>query len=264
MASTPHLDLFTASPRNGSPFSMAQLRRAQAKGPLTDFLRFQALADVVYQWDDFYSKALDTTNMYTVAAGASATAFAISAAVEDGAIRGVSGATAATSGLQFSMPSTVLTGARNAGMEIRFRTSVVTETRLEMGFVDALPAVNTSLVNSLATPTFNTVAKGALYVFDNASAVDTSGLYMIGSGVSASKVAVTAPLPAADVYTTVRLQLNGQYVRMWVDGTLVAAPTAVGLTAADALKFVFSHKKSDTTTSNIDIDYLAVWKDRNN
>ena len=253
-----------AYPRSGFVLSAAELRRAYARGPLERFLRFYAKRDVVLLFDDFMTKALDATNLYTVATGATATAFAPSQTLEDGVLRGVSGTTAATSGLQFQIPVTGFTGSKNAGCEVRWQTSVVTETRIEMGFVNALPAVNTSIVNNLTTPTYNTTATAALYLFDNASSTNTGGLYMIGSAVSATKSATTTTYPTAATYQTVRIQVNGTKVSMWVDGILVAQPTADGLTAADALKFVFSHKKNDTTTSNVDIDYIAVWKDRNN
>src|ERR1051326_922707 len=139
-----------AYPRSGFPLSVGELKKNVLRGPLFSFLKYQASRDTLTFFDDFFLKALDATNLYTIATGSTATAFAPSQTLEDGVLRGVSGTTAATSGLQVSLPATVFTGSRNAGCEIRWQTSVVTETRIEMGFVDAFPAVNTTLVNSLA------------------------------------------------------------------------------------------------------------------
>lgn len=250
---------------NDSPFPLSDAfisRFKSSRGWELDFLKARASKSRSFEHYDFNIKALDTTNVWSVAAGASATTWAVLAAA-GGWIRGVSGATAATSGLQLSMPTSYWTGAANAGFAILYRLSVITETRVEMGFVNALPAVNTPIVNSLVTPTFNTAATGALWVYDNASAVTTSGLYTIGSAAAAQKVATTTQRPVAATTHFAAIEVIGQTVTLWLGD--VSAPMAtltLGVTAADALIPVFSHKKSDTTTSNVDIDTIWTWSGR--
>lgn len=253
---------FQPYPRSGWPLSVRELRKGQENSPQFYFSRFQALHDVFFFEDDFMYKALNTTNLYTANAGATATAFA-AGTLEDGNIRGQTGTTAATSGLQVILPVAHFTGSRNYGCEVRWQTSAVTNIRIECGFVDALPAVNTNIVNSLTTPSYNTTAKAALYVFDNASATNTLGLYTIGSsGAAAAKQAFTSPVPTASQFTTLRIQANSTEVNLFVDGIFVGyAPS--GITAADSVEWCFSATKADTSNANIDIDYLMLWKDRN-
>jgi hypothetical protein len=254
---------FKPYPATGWPLGERELLKSQTPNPLEYFLRYYALHDVYLFRDDFDGKALNTTNTYTVAAGSTATTWAISQTIEDGLNRGVTGTTAATSGLQIQYPATIFTGSRNAGCEVRWQTSDITEVRVEIGFTSGtLPAVNTTLVNSLTTPTFNTVTSAVLGVYDNASATTTMGLYSIGSAVSATKTAFTAPVPVNSTFQTVRLQINGTKATMWVNGINVAQPTADQVTAADVLAFVVSVKASNTTSKNVDLDYVLLWKDR--
>lgn len=249
-------------PYSGNARDRAALRRHMGKGDLFHFLDFDS-RDTFHVHDDFDAKAVDSTNVYTLATGATATAFTITA-IEDGATRGVSGTTAATSGLQIYIPNKLWYGDRNCGMEVRYRLSAITEIRFECGFVDALPAVNTTCVNNLTTPTFNTVADGALYVYDETGGTTTTGMYTIGSSISAAKVATTTNRPVAATWQTVRLQIIGDLVYMWVDGLPLASPSATQhIEGGNGLLAVLcSQKTANTTSKNIDIDYVRVWKDR--
>lgn len=244
------------------PLSLKVLRKFTGKGPRHDFLATLASRNYAVEKFDFNIKALDTTNQWTVAAGATATTWAVRGEA-GGWIRGVSGTTAATSGLQLSIPTSYFTGAAVAGMAIRWRTSVITETRFEMGFVNALPSVNTTVVNSLATPTFNTTATAALFVFDHTGSTTTAGLYTDGSAVAAQKTAVTTNLPTADTSHFAAVEVNSTGVMLWLgDAEQPVAVHSGAVTAADALLPVVSHKKSNTTTSNVDIDTIWLWSGR--
>ena len=249
-----------AYPTNGFPLSKAELAKTLDLGnPVYEFLEHYAKRDVVFFFDDFGQKALNTTNDWSVAAGNTATTWARVAGTS-GLLRGVAGTTAATSGLQIYGANKDWNGTLNSGMEIRFRDSVILEGRLEMGFVDALAAVNTNLVNSMSTPTFNTVATAALFMYDHTGSTITQGLYTDGSGVSAQKTAITSGLTAA-TFTTVRIQIIGQTVHLWIDGTFMTSLTS-GITAADTMVPCFASKSSDTTDRNINIDFIGVWSDR--
>lgn len=250
-----------AHPMQGYPLSDAEIYKKMARNPLSEFLRFQS-RDRVHFFDDFLVDTINLDN-YVLAAGATATAFAHSAHAS-GIVRGASGTTAATSGLQIYTPA-MWYGDQFAACEIRMRTSVITETRLEMGFADALPAVNTSVGNNLSTPTFNTAADVAMYLFDDASSTVTSGLYTDGTSITAAKTATTSGRPTANTFITVRLQLVVNHVLMWVNGQLLASHNTAGtdyIEGGTACRFFLSHKKSNTTDSNIDIDYIRVWQAR--
>ena len=258
-------------PQPGFPLSRRELRKVFQFGPEYDFLDHYALRDVQHFKDDFDGKALDTTNDYSVAAGATATTWAMLSGGENGLLRGISGTTAATSGLQLSRPG-VFKSAENIGIEVYFVPSVVTETRFEIGFVNSLPAVNTTIVNSLTTPTLNTATDAALYVFDNASSTNTSELVTVSSvssGQANKQVCSPSQLPTAATFQHVRLECKGNNAFLWVNGKLVAQQTGTGASSAinpatAVLPVFMSHKKSDTTTSNIDIDYVRVYSDRLN
>lgn len=250
---------------NDSPFPLSDAfigRTGAVRGYMQDFMKARASKTRSFETFDFNVKALDTTNQWTVAAGATATTWAVRGEA-GGWIRGVSGTTAATSGLQLSIPTSYFTGTSNAGVAFLWRPSVITETRFELGFVNALPSVNTNVVNSLATPTFNTTATAALFVFDHTGSTTTAGLYTDGSAVAAQKTALTTQLPVAATTHFVAIEVIGQTVMLWLND--VSAPVATltsAVTAADALIPVFAHKKSDTTTSNVDIDTIWTWSAR--
>lgn len=247
-------------PGRGTVFPMSKkaLRKNNQFSPQYDFMEFLATRDFAFDVFDFNVKALDTTNQWTVAAGATATTWAVRGEA-GGWIRGVSGTTAATSGLQLSIPTAYWTGSAKAAFAIGYRPSVITETRFEMGFVNALPSVNTNIGNNLTTPTFNTTTTAAIYLFDHTGSTTTSGLYTIGSAASAQKAQTTTYRPTAAGYHFVYIEVNGQTVSLYTgDSDAPIATLTSAVTAADALIPVSAHKKSDTTTSNIDIDFIAV------
>lgn len=262
-------------PSPGVPLSRRQLRKAfpgAGYGPMYDFLDNIAIRDVEMFEDDFNGKALNTTNDYSVAAGSTATTWAIVSGGQNGLVRGISGTTAATSGLQLYRPGANFLSAQNIGIEVYFLSSVVTETRFEIGFVNALPSVNTTIVNSLSTPSFNTVTDGCVYCFDDHSSTVTSELVTVSSVSSGQANKVTASPANAMVAATfqhVRLELKGNNAFLWLNGFLVAQQTGTGASSAvnpatGLIPVIMSHLKSNTTTSNIDIDYVRVWSDRLN
>jgi hypothetical protein len=248
-------------PISGYPLSDAELSKKMGKNPLYEFLRFSS-RDRVHFYDDFLGDTINLDN-YVLATGATATAFA-HAAHASGIVQGASGTTAATSGLQIYTPA-MWYGDQYAGCEVRFRASVVTETRLECGFVDALPSVNTAVGNNLSTPSYNTAADVAIYLYNDASATKTSGFYTDGTAIAPVKTATTTGRPTANTFITVRIQLIGNQGYMWVDGKLLAAHNTAGtdyIEGGTALRFFLDHKKSDTTDSNVEIDYIRCWQAR--
>ncbi len=240
------------------PFSRAQLlKKLSPYNPIFQSLDRLATKDVYHFKDDFDGKAFNATDTWAVAAGDTATTWANTAALS-GITRGVTGTTAATSGLQ--LYSTVLfSGDKYGEAEIRWKTSEIDELRFEFGFVDALPSINTTIVNNLSTPTFNTTAKGALYLYNHTSATTTTGLYAIGTGVSANKTATTTQRPTDGAYTVWRVKLFGNMMLAWVDGVLMGSAAIEG---GDSLILAVSVKNNSTTSQNVDLDYLEYWCDR--
>jgi hypothetical protein len=254
-------------PRNGYPLSEAELRLKMGNNPLFEWLRFYS-RDRIHFFEDFLTTAAgtestDLLDQFTTATGATATVFT-HAAHQSGIINGVSGTTAATSGLQLYTPA-IWSGDLYAGCEVRLRTSVITEQELSVGFASTLPAVNTNVINSLATPTFNTTANGAMYVQNHATATTTSGLYTIGTAITAAKTATTTHRLVADTFSTIRIQLVVNQVFMWINGQLVVSHNTAGtnyIEGGTLASFFISSKRSDTTDSTVHVDYIRLWQAR--
>lgn len=250
------------TPEYGYPRSLPELRKFHQRGAEFDFMKLDT-KDYVHLFEDFLqaSATAEIADKFTVAAGATATTWTTSA-YAGGMVRGASGTTAATSGLQISTPA-IWYGDQYAGCEVRVRNSVITEQRLEIGFADALPSVNTLISSNLSTPTFNTAADVAIYLQDHATATTTSGFYTDGTSITAAKTATTTNRFAADTWYTVRIQLMVNQARLWINGIPMVSHKTPGtdyIEGGTALKFVISSKRSDTTDSNIDIDYIRVWQ----
>lgn len=256
-------------PQIGSPLSERELKRFTQRSAEYEFLRYMT-TDRRHFFEDFGSPVADgfvaATNIghliYTTP-GATATGF-VHLAHPDGVIRGVSGTTAATSGLKIATPVEYL-GDLMCGMETRIRTSVITDTRIEVGFASTSPAISTKYVNSLSTPTFNTTANGAFYVYDHLTATTTSGLYTIGTSITAAKTATTTNRIVADTWQRVRLQVVTNHVYVWVDGIPLVKHNTSGtnyIEGGTAAAWVISVVRADTTDANNDIDFVRLWQDR--
>jgi hypothetical protein len=256
-------------PQIGSPLSERELKRFKQRDAEYEFLRYLT-TDRRHFFEDFGSPVADgfvaETNIghliYTTP-GATTTGFA-HVAHADGVIRGVSGTTAATSGLKIATPVEYY-GDQMCGMEVRYRTSVITEERIEMGFASTSPSINTKYVNSMATPTFNTTANAALDLYDHATATTTSGLYTIGTAITAAKTATTTNRPVADTWQTIRIQVVTNHVYVWVDGIPLVKHNTSGtnyIEGGTAAAWVFSVVRSDTTDANQELDYVRTWQNR--
>lgn len=252
-------------PTAGNTLTNLELKkRLGGKGPLYEFLSPYATGSTVNFLDDFALAALDLSSWTVATAGGTATTWAITVAA-NGLLRAVAGTTAATSGNRATTPK-IWTGSNNMGCEVRFKTSDITETRIELGFIDAVPAASTSTpcVNSLVTPTFNTVADAALFVYNHTGSTTTSGLYTIDStavtGI-AQKAATTTNRPVNATFQTVRITLQGAIASLWVDGVKLAV-TSAAIKPTTTCVFQMSTLGNSTTSQNLDVDYVRVWSDR--
>ena len=270
---------FGISPIPGYPMSMYQLERwaGGSHSKAAQWLARLASADVYRKFYDFDDKALDATNWWTVAAGATATTWAV-AAGENGILRGITGTTAATSGLILRTDLAHFTGVGNCGMELAGRVDVVTEVRVEIGFVNAVTSVNTNFTNNLSTPTVNTVADGAWHVYDHTGSTYTTELLTAGgAGTTPNKfVDATQQLYVAATYSggrplagstkVTRLQLlqtgSATVAAVAFENGIFQAQSAANSLDAAALVWAINVKASNTTSKTYDIDSLEMWADR--
>lgn len=254
---------------NDSPFPISDAfigRFETTKGYHTDFLKLRAGRSRSFDVYDFNVKALDTTNQWTVAAGAGATTWAVLAAA-GGWIRGVTGTSSGVSGLQLSIPTKYWAPTNIAGMAVLYRLSSITEIRVEMGFADALPAVNTTVVNNTSTggATFNTATAGAMALYHHSGTSTISGLYTIGTTASGAGVATAAAArPQSSVEHFVVIECNGSGAAMWASDLSgpVAVSGSTALTSTDGLIPFISIKGNDGTSKNVDIDAIFTWSGR--
>lgn len=246
---------------NLNPFPLADgfIQSFMQKGRHRDFLAARASTSRSFEHYDFNIKALDTTNVWTVAAGSGATTWAVRAEA-GGWIRGVGGTSSAVSGLQISIPQKYWTGTSGAGFAALIRLSDISECRLTCGFADALPSVNTRIVNSLTTPSFNTATAGAMYLYDHTGTTTTSGLYTIGTSSTAARVATTTNRFVNATTLFVAVEVIGRTARAWVgNGNNPLASQTNAMTPTDGLIPFIEYQQSDGSTSNCDIDTIWTW-----
>jgi hypothetical protein len=252
-------------PIDGYPTSLAALRRALGRSPLYNILGKNQTQDMFHAVDDFWGDTINL-DLYAVAngGGASVASFATQV-LEDGWIRATTGTAADDTASASLIGPAIYFGARNPGIEIRFRpVTAVTEARIEMGLIDVVPGSNKSAINSLTTPTVNTsVVEAALYVYNHTGSTTTNELVTIGSAVAAQKSTFTPPtaITAATAYT-MRLQVDSLGVLLWMDGKLVAT-LASGIAGTVGLCPWVRVSASNATSKSVELDYIETWKQRN-
>lgn len=275
-------EIFRGAPRAGFPMSMAELRKSYAKGPLYDFLRFYARRDVVSYFDDFNYITLEA-DKWTAAngGGASVASFAINTQ-QNGVIRGTTGTANGVTASASLIGPVIYAPALNPGIEVRFKTvTASTSVRMEVGFIDAVPASNTASFNSMdgtgAVPTMF-AANSVTGAIDTSATAAFFNLVTIGSATNqlARRTAGTTGLAAAGTYQTIRLQVfsedssvaNAAWAAMWHNGLLVATmdgSTTAGVGAVNGSVLLAPwvyFEAINATSKSLDIDYIHTWSDR--
>ncbi len=248
---------------SSTPFPLfdSVIRKFTGKGPRFDHLAMRADGSRSFEKHDFNrSVGADVTNVWTVAATSTATTWAM-LAEPGGWIRGVTGASVATAGLQLYAPNKMWNGTTGCGFASLIRISAITDIRVEQGFADVIPAVSTTAVN-LASNAFQSVTVGAVYLYDHLTAsvsVTTTGLYTVGASVAYSAVATTTNRYVASTALFVAVEIDGTTVRMWAGspGQPLATKTAALEAATGLIPFIAI--KGAGATKNVDIDALWTW-----
>jgi hypothetical protein len=263
--------------KNGTPGSLAELRKMMGVGKMYDFLKFQADPDVQYFFDDFHGDTINLDNWALAnSSGTGAADFAFTAG-RGGWVRGATGTTDDGS-ISMVGPATWY-GDANANFEIRFKCDLSTAINLEVGLIDAVPSSNNGGVNDEDTPTLN-ASDAALFSIDTDETYTKWGFYTKGSTASfnAAKTAsgliagtigssYTTGVHDADEFVTMRVALRGDRAYGWINGTLVAehneAKVAAGCVEGGiALRpWIYARTRS-TTTHLVTVDYVRCWQDR--
>lgn len=261
---------------NSSPFplSVRNLDQRVGNARIKDFLNMRADRDYALERHDFNrSITADVTNTWTVANGGTATTWAALAAA-GGWIRGITGTTTASAGLQMYQPTKYWTGTSGAGCAFLYKATVVEGLTIEMGFVDALPSINSTVVNNATTPTFNTSVDVAMFLYQHTSgnstaAPDRVGLYTNNSSAATAQKSVqtiatlgAAPGPVAATEHFVAIELVGTTVMCWIGGQDEPLKLTSAITAANGVLPFFSVKGANSTSKNVDIDTIWTWSGR--
>ena len=259
---------------NDSPFPLSDafIGRTGARGYMADLLKARASRSRSFEAYDFNIKALDTTNVWTTACGATTTDWAVLAAA-GGWVRGVTGTTTATAGLQLYQPQKYWTGTSTGGVAFLWKSNVVQGVTIEMGFANALPSINTTVINNATTPTFNTSVDVAMYLYQhdgNATAAPTRvGLYTnnSSSGTAQKSLATISTLgdkpgPAAATEHFVAIELQGTNVLLWQGDLSAPLVLTDGVTAANGMIPFFAVKGNNSTSKSVDIDAMFTWSGR--
>lgn len=257
---------------NPFPLSDKFIESTGMRGRKFDLLSFRASRNLSLECDDFNYKAINTTHTYTACSGGTATAWAVQAAA-GGWIMGDTGVTTACAALQLYRPTKYWTGSAKAGMAVLWKSDVVEGVTVEIGFVDALPAINTTVINNATTPTFNTSVDVAMFLYQhtgNATAAPNRvGLYAANSSAAtAQKSVVTigavggAPGPAAATEHFVAIELIGTTVYCWIGDGGVPLKLTSAITAANGVIPFISVKGANSTAKQVSIDAIWTWSGR--
>jgi len=157
-------------------------------------------------------------------------------------------------------------GDKDCGMEVAFKTDVVTNLHFEIGFVDALTDKTLGAINDIDTPTLTNGAGDAAFVcMDTDQTLTTMALVTVGSGAiaAAGKVDISTLAPTADTLMVVRIQLLGNNVVAIVNDNktyeVFRAPAIEGGTAV----FAYAYFQNRSAAEHIvDIDWFETWGDR--
>jgi hypothetical protein len=253
-------------PRSGTLLEERTLRRVgAANSPLNQYLRRFASHSKRYFRDDFEGDTINLDN-YALGNGGGASSVAFAANVQEGgAILATTGtANDATASESLIMPLTWY-GDRFAGMEVLFKPSALTEIKVEIGFIDGVPASNTSGVNNISTPTFYS-ADAALFHFNHTGSTTTCGFYTVGS-TSNQPDAVTAitSTVSSSAWNRVRVQLFTNNAACWLNGQLVANhhTDANGYVEGGVALAPWVYVRANSATSKtLSVDQIEVWGDR--
>ena len=255
-------------PQSGYPLSRAEIGKFTRKGPIQEFLDYLATRDVITVFDDFKQIAYDS-NMWAVAngGGASVASFAVLLG-SNGSLRGTTGTG------NGDTASASLIGPKNwygdayASVECKWTPiTAVTETRIEIGFVDVVPGSTKPVVNVLATPSVNTsVVDCALDTYDHTSTTTTNQLTTIGGSITAAKTTFTAPTAiAAATAVTSRILLVANQAYLWRDGSPVVKHNTAAtdyIEGGNGVAFWATVRASNATSKSLDLDYVRLTQER--
>ena len=225
--------------------------------------------DVAYYETKFMGETLPA-DLWTTVAGTGATAFAVPATpILGGAIRAATGTDATGANRRVNLfGAPIMAGDHNCGVEVRIRLSAITSIELEVGFVDSMTNLLSSIEPVVTDPdgalTFAAgVGDAALIGLYTDETANTLLMATKGSGAlnaGACDVFTITTLPTANEWAVFRMQLAGNTATAFVGANRQAQ--RVSAIEGGTLVRPWVYVGGVTATSrNCDIAYIRYWLD---
>lgn len=229
---------------------------------LYQFLEYYSVG--VSKWeDDFKGDTLDGKYQST-ASGTGAVAAATNDGAENGECRLVTGTD--NGGRSDLSLGRHYYGQNNAIIAVRLKVSAITSVKIEVGFTDVISGTDAGAVATKATPTFN-ATDCAVWILDTTNNANWEGVATPTGDTNPATTVAAGRAPVAATFETMMVALVDNvvyYMAFDANDNLNYGPTAqTGGPSSDVLltPWVFVQARN-TTSKNLDIDYMRVWQRR--
>lgn len=229
--------------------------------------------------DDFLDDTLDVAFWTVNKTSGATTNFAVQAAgsvaTTGGVITDDPSASSGEGCLIYGHP--VWSGDKNCGMAVRFQMDAVTNSEVEIGFVDPLTSYSSTpaAITDIDTPAIgNGAVTVALWSYDTSQTLTTSALVMDGDATYATtKVNVGTFVPTLATYYTVVIQCRGlgadavlrDSVRCGIldstGMTLFDVTSSLAFEGATLVHPIIWHQNKTAARHIMQIDRVTVWGD---
>lgn len=223
-------------------------------------------ANVVRFLDDFLGDVIaDQWNAHlgTDNGTGAATAIAINAAI-GGTLRlttGDSNASLAADGVVLDSALNWKAAQGNLTFEARVKVDVITGVQIFVGLTDQVSALEMPV--TLSGTTFTTVATDAVgFLFDTSADTDTIRLVGVANDVDATHQDSGLAFVAA-TYKTLRVEVDtAGKADFYIDGVKIGSTMTGAVTPSVALTPVIGARSLNTTSKNVDVDYILIEANR--
>ena len=261
MSPTP--EFYHRDPNRASLLDLARVF-GSAGGQLAQLLYPLAWEDFVFEKDDFVVSTLNS-DMWTLAVDGGTTFAIPGTRIVGGAVSGATGV-ADNDGLSIRLNSAILTGNRGGGMACRFRSDTVSGFQFEIGLTDTLTDFTLPGVTDIDTPAVGNGSTNLAAVHMDTDQTLTTMSFASYDGTTAAKDDLGTLTPTAATWMTVIVQMIGTTPICIIDraqeGSAGFGVLNAGISQT-ALMLPYAYFRTrNTTTKNIDIDYIAFWQER--
>ena len=219
---------------------------------------------LVSEFDDFNGDLLDT-RWNTQVGNDSLPPSALINVQQHGVMRLLTGNDAgadhASNGVQFEGRLSWKPTNKNLVFEARVKVDVITSLAWFLGFTDQTAALEFPV--TLSGTTFTTNATDAVgFLFDTAATTDTWRMVGVATDVDAT-MQDSGYAPVAAEYETFRVEVDAAGTATFFrNGVQIGVPMKNAVTPTVALVPVIAAFARNTTSKNVDVDYIAVRQSR--